>query len=78
MKIDVAEIKNNEGIQFIEIPENFKIDDSKVFLKKNGNIISIIPYHSAWQNLYESLEQFTPDFMDERRQPHQQNRETFK
>lgn len=77
MKTEVVDIKNESGIQAIEIPEEFRINDDKVFLKKTGNIISIIPYHSAWQNLTDSLSEFTPDFMEERKHPSQNDREKF-
>ena len=70
MDIDTIDIKNQSGKQSIEIPEQFKIDDDdKVYIRKTGNVISIIPYHSAWQNLTDSLQNFTEDFMEERKQP---------
>lgn len=77
MKTEVVVIQNHSGIQAIEIPELFKINDNKVYLKKTGNIISIIPFHNAWQNLHESLDAFTPDFMEQRVQPQQQERKPF-
>jgi antitoxin VapB len=66
--IETIEIKNNNGIQAIRIPPGMKIDD-KVYLKKVGNVIYIIPYHNPWQNLIESIDLFTPDFMENREQP---------
>jgi len=70
MDIDTIDIKNQSGKQSIEIPEQFKIDDDdKVYIRKTGNVISIIPYHSAWQNLTDSLQNFTEDSMEERKQP---------
>ena len=77
MKIQTIDIQNSLGGQAIQIPENFKIDDDKVFLKKIGNIIYIIPFHQPWQNVFDSLSEFTPDFMEERNQPNTQNRELF-
>jgi antitoxin VapB len=77
MKFETIEIQNKEGGQAIEIPESFKIDDSKVYIKKMGNCLYIIPYHQPWQSLLDSLQQFSPDFMEERNQPLPQNRESF-
>lgn len=68
--------RDNEG-QVLHIPEQFAIDDDKVYIKKTGNVISIIPYHDAWRNLHESLHLFTNDFMESRDQPGQQNRESL-
>ena len=77
MKFETIDIQNKEGGQAIEIPESFKIDDSKVYIKKRGNCLYIIPYHQPWQSLLDSLQQFSPDFMEERNQPLPQNRESF-
>lgn len=77
MKVEIVEIQNEQGLQAIHLPKEFSIDDDKVYLKKTGNIISIIPYHSRWQNLFDSLDQFSNEFMDEREQPDQPKRESF-
>lgn len=75
MSFEAIDIQNIEGMQEIRIPEDFKIDDSKVYLKRVGNALFIIPYHNPWQNLFESLGQFSADFMSSRNQPNQQDRE---
>ena len=54
-----------------------KIDDDKVYIKKVGNSIFIIPFHNPWQNLIDSTNSFTADFMENRDQPENQHRETF-
>jgi len=54
-----------------------RINDDKVYLKKVGNTLYLIPYHSPWQNLIDSTNSFTADFMDERDQPAQQQRESL-
>lgn len=63
--------------QAIHLPNELRINDDKVYLKKMGNVIYIIPYHNPWQNFYDSLFGFSADFMDERSQPLQQIRELF-
>lgn len=77
MKIQAVEIQNISGHQAIQLPSNLKINDDKVYLKKMGNVIYIIPFHSPWQNFYDSLSSFSDDFMNDRNQPLQQNRELF-
>jgi antitoxin VapB len=77
MGIETIDIKNTKGAQDIRIPEKMRIDDDKVYLKKVGNTIHVIPYHSPWQNLIDSADSFTADFMDERVQPDQQHRESL-
>ncbi|MEO6000001.1 MAG: type II toxin-antitoxin system VapB family antitoxin [Chitinophagaceae bacterium] len=77
MKVETVNIQDNEGIQAIRIPEEFKIDDDKVYIKKVGNSLYIIPFHDPWQNVFNSLEHFTADFMKDRNQPSDQSREPF-
>lgn len=71
-----AEIINDKGFQIFKIPVDFKIDDTKVYIKKIGNALFIIPFHKPWQSFFDSLNKFTDDFMTEREQP-KQKRETF-
>jgi antitoxin VapB len=77
MTIETIDIKNNKGAQAIRIPDKMRINDDKVYLRKVGNTLYVIPFHNPWQNLIESTESFTTDFMDERNQPDQQQRESF-
>jgi antitoxin VapB len=77
MEFQEIDIKNKKGFQAIMIPDKLKIDDNKVYLKKVGNSLYIIPFHNPWQNLIESLDAFTNDFMTDRNQPDNQERESF-
>ncbi|QNF33371.1 AbrB/MazE/SpoVT family DNA-binding domain-containing protein [Adhaeribacter swui] len=77
MAFETITIQNESGAQAIRIPESHKINDDKVYVKKLGNALYLIPYHNPWQNLFESLGKFTPDFMEERSQPTEQKREAF-
>lgn len=77
MGIETIDIKNKKGAQDIRIPKKMRIDDDKVYLKKVGNTLYVIPYHSPWQNLIDGTDSFTSDFMDERDQPEQQQRESL-
>jgi len=77
MGFETIDIKNKKGIQAIRIPKRLQINDDKVYLKKVGNALYIIPFHKPWQNLIESLDSFTSDFMDNREQPSNQQRESL-
>ncbi|GAB2786224.1 hypothetical protein GCM10027275_33340 [Rhabdobacter roseus] len=80
MTFEAIDIQDISGIQSIKIPPSLKIDDNKVYLKKVGNALYSIPFHNPWQALFDSVDDFTPDFMVEREQPQEQSREslTFK
>jgi antitoxin VapB len=77
MGFKTISIENKEGAQGIQIPEEMRIDDDKVYLKQVGNSLYIIPYHQPWQNLIDSLGSFTDDFMDDREQAASQGRESI-
>lgn len=77
MAITTIDIKDEIDNQKILIPNNMRIDDDKVYLKKMGNAIYIIPYHNPWQNLIESTESFSSDFMENRNQIDTQIRESL-
>ena len=77
MAFETISIQNESGLQVIQIPESYRINDDKVYVKRVGNALYLIPYHNPWQNLFESLDKFTPDFMDERSQPAEQKRVAF-
>ncbi len=75
MSFQAVKIKKQAGSQLIRIPDQMKIEDDKVYLKKIGNSIYVIPYHNPWDSLVDSTKDFTDDFMSERNQPEQQERE---
>ncbi len=77
MAFETVDIQNELGTQAIRIPENYKIDDNKVYVKRVGNALYLIPFHNPWQNLFESLDKFSPDFMEERSQSDNQAREAL-
>ncbi len=77
MKITTINISNSNGKQIIDIPDDMRINDDKVYLKQVGNTLHLIPFHNAWESLIESVNLFSPDFMDERHQRTIQPREFF-
>ena len=77
MPFETIDIQDISGFQSIKIPDNFKVDDNKAYLKKVGNALYLIPFHNPWQNLFDSVNEFTEDFMNEREQPGKQIRESF-
>jgi len=77
MPFETVKIKKKSGAQVIQIPESLRIEDNKVYLKKVGNSIYVIPFHNPWESLIQSTELFTKDFLDERDQPGVQERELF-
>lgn len=78
MTFEAIDIQQTNGVQTIRIPEQMKIADDKVYVRKLGNTLFVIPFHNPWQSLFDSLDKFTPDFMEDRDQPtDHQERESF-
>ena len=64
-----AKLFQNGQSQAVRLPKEFRFDDQKeVFIKKIGNMVVLMPRddRSAWSGLFESLGEFSGDFMAER------------
>lgn len=72
-----AKIFQNGQSQAVRLPKEFRFDDTEVYIKKNGNIVTLIPRTDSWEILFGSLEKFSNDFMSERIQPDLDKRESF-
>jgi len=77
MAFETIDIQDIAGSQMIKIPDTFKINDDKVYLKKVGDTLYIIPFHNPWQSMIDGVNEFSEDFMGDRHQPKQQYRESF-
>jgi len=75
--VKTAKIFQNGQSQAVRLPKEFRFDDTEVYIKKNGNIVTLIPRTDSWEILFGSLETFSNDFMSERIQPDLDKRESF-
>jgi antitoxin VapB len=72
--METAKLLRNGRSQAVRLPKDFRLEGAEVFIKKVGNAILLIPYRESWQTLFDSLDQFSDDFMETRNQPEQQVR----
>lgn len=74
-----AKLFTNGQSQAVRLPKEFRFEGNQVFIKKMGNVIILLPMENPWESLFQSLDKFSPDFMedfmDTREQPEQQKRE---
>ena len=68
--------KNGES-QAVRLPKEFRFQGKEVYIKRQGNVVVLIPEQDSWDTLIESTKHFTDDFMAERNQPPVQQRESF-
>ena len=73
--MNTAKLFMNGRSQAVRLPKEFRFDGEEVFIKKVGDAVILIPYHTPWKTLEDSLQQFSADFMDDREQPSIQDRE---
>jgi antitoxin VapB len=71
----IAKLFKNGRSQAVRLPKEFRFEGTQVLIKKVGNAVVLIPEQDPWQTLFDSLGQFSDDFMESRNQPEQQVRE---
>lgn len=73
-----TKIYQNGQSQVVMIPKEFKLIGSEVFIKRQGDSVVLTPLgDNPWQQFFDSLQQFSEDFMHDRNQPSQQNRQSL-
>lgn len=72
-----AKLFQNGQSQAVRLPKEFRFEGDEVIIKKSGNVVLLIPTTHSWDTLLGSLDKFSPDFMSERAQPPQQEREAI-
>jgi antitoxin VapB len=75
--MNIAQISTDGTHQIVILPEDFKMAGTEVYIKKVGNAIILIAKDNPWQSLFESLDQFSDDFMTTRDQLPLDVREAF-
>ena len=75
MSMDKAKLFQNGQSQAVRLPKKYRFAGDKVLIKRVGNAVVLLPEQNSWKTLFDSLEQFSSDFMDERQQPEVQQRE---
>jgi antitoxin VapB len=75
--MNTAQITTDGTHQIVILPEDFKMAGTEVYIKKVGNTIILIAKDNPWQSLFESLDQFSDDFMTTRDQLPLDVREAF-
>jgi antitoxin VapB len=70
-----ARLFKNGRSQAVRLPKEFRFEGDRVYIKRVGNSVVLIPYTEPWQSLFDSLKMFSDDFMEDREQPQQQDRE---
>lgn len=68
-KMKTAKILKDNETQTLLLPAEFNLPGDEVYIKKEGNTIVLIPVDNPWQPLFDSLDMFTEDFMEDWEEP---------
>ena len=61
--------------QAVRLPKEFRFTGVEVYVKRVGKAVVLLPVDDAWDSLAQSLDLFSDDYMSEREQPSDQQRE---
>lgn len=75
--MDTAKLFQNGKSQAVRLPKEYRFRGSKVYIKKMGKAVILIPEYDSWETLLDSLTLFSDDFMEERTQPPVDTRDTL-
>lgn len=70
-----AKLFQNGQSQAVRLPKEFRFEGDEVIIKRSGNAVVLIPANHSWDALTDSLDKFSADFMDDRKEPCQQTRD---
>ena len=70
--MDTAKVFTNGRSQAVRIPKEFRFDSDEVFVTRLGSAVVLIPKRESWGVLFDAIDGFTSDFMEERDQPGRQ------
>ena len=73
--MQTAKLFLNGQSQAVRLPKEFRFAGDKVYIKKMGQVTVLLPIDNPWEPLIRSIDKFSDDFMIQREQPEQQNRE---
>jgi antitoxin VapB len=74
--MQTAKVFPNGRSQAVRLPKEFRFDSDEVYVARMGSAVVLMPKTDSWNVLFESLEGFSDDFMEDRHQPVQEDRES--
>jgi antitoxin VapB len=72
-----AKLFMNGQSQAVRLPKEFRFDSTSVFIQHLGNYTVLVPHRDPWKSMFEATRLFSDDFMTERDQGSQPERESF-
>lgn len=73
--METAKLFTNGKSQAVRLPKAYRLKGKEVGITKIGDAVILYPIKTKWNSLIDSLEKFSDDFMEKRKQPALENRE---
>jgi antitoxin VapB len=74
--METAKLFQNGNSQAVRLPKEFRMPGDMVKISQRGKQIILEPLETTWDALFEALDDFPEDFMEDgREQPPMQKRE---
>lgn len=73
--MNTAKIFKSGNSQAVRLPKEYQLKGEEVYIKRIGTSIILLPKDDPWGALVDSLDRFSDDFLAERVQPTQEDRE---
>ena len=70
-----AKLFMNGQSQAVRLPKEFRFGGASVFIQHLGGCVVLVPKHDAWKTMFDATQRFSPDFMSDRDQGAQSERE---
>jgi antitoxin VapB len=72
-----AKLFKNGQSQAVRLPKEFRFKGDSVFIQHLGNCVVLVPRQDPWASMFAATKMFSEDFMAEREQGLQPERESF-
>ena len=63
--MDTAKLFQDGQSQAVRLPKAYRLVGEEVYIKKVGNAVVLLPLEHPWESLFESLSQFSEDFLED-------------
>jgi antitoxin VapB len=73
--METAKLFYSGNSQAVRLPREFRFREGRVYIKRMGNAVVLLPYDDPWRSLLDGINLFSGDFMETREQGKTDERE---
>jgi len=75
VEVETAKVFHSGNSQAVRLPKEFRFREDRVYVRRLGNAIVLLPYGDPWRSLIDGVTHFSDDFMAAREQGEVDERE---